>query len=56
MKQQFIPMKPIKRGYKIWAMAYSVTGYLVAFEIDTTKNPSEDIKHGLGEQVFFENY
>lgn len=31
--KQYMPMKPIKRGFKIWALACSKTGYLLNFQI-----------------------
>jgi hypothetical protein len=30
--KQYMPLKPIKRGIKIWAAACSKTGYLLQFE------------------------
>lgn len=33
--KQYMPMKPIKRGFKVWALADSASGYLINFEIYT---------------------
>jgi len=36
--KQYMPMKPFKRGFKVWALADSASGYLINFEIYTGKN------------------
>lgn len=49
--KQYLPMKPIKRGYKIWCRANSETGYLAQFqvyEIWDSKQPPDVM---LGEHV-----
>lgn len=48
--KQFMPMKPIKRGYKVWCLADSTTGFIIAFIIYTGK---EEIilNSTLGERV-----
>lgn len=33
--KQYMPLKPIKRGYKVWCLADSVTGFIIAFVIYT---------------------
>jgi hypothetical protein len=50
--KQYNPMKPIKRGYKVWCLADSQTGYIMNFEIYTGKatDNTKDIL-GLGERV-----
>ncbi|CAG9118015.1 hypothetical protein JYU34_008976 [Plutella xylostella] len=45
--KQYMPMKPIKRGYKVWARCDAKTGYLYAFEIYTGKQETLD-EAGLG--------
>ena len=35
--KQYLPSKPIKRGYKVWCLADSLTGYLYNFDIYTGK-------------------
>ena len=50
--KQYMPMKPVKRGYKVWCIADARTGYVLQFEIYTGKEiePSPD-NFGLGERV-----
>ncbi|KAJ6647307.1 PiggyBac transposable element-derived protein 4 [Pseudolycoriella hygida] len=35
--KQYMPMKPIKRGYKVWCLADAVTGFILAFIVYTGK-------------------
>lgn len=35
--KQYMPLKPIKRGYKVWCLADAVTGFIIAFIIYTGK-------------------
>ena len=28
-----MPMKPVKRGFKVWVAAYAVTGYMLHFQV-----------------------
>ncbi|KAL4083594.1 hypothetical protein QTP88_028910 [Uroleucon formosanum] len=49
--KQYMPMKPIKRGFKVWALADSASGYLINFEIYTGKNSNNLTEFGLGENV-----
>ncbi|CAG5053672.1 unnamed protein product [Parnassius apollo] len=48
--KQYMPKKPIKRGYKCWCRCDSKTGYLYQFQIYTgkTDNTAEE---GLGCRV-----
>ncbi|XP_047543240.1 piggyBac transposable element-derived protein 4-like [Vanessa atalanta] len=48
--KQYMPKKPIKRGFKIWARCDSKTGYLYQFEIYTGKGDSME-DEGLGYNV-----
>lgn len=48
--KQYMPKKPIKRGFKIWARCDSATGYLYQFEIYTGKGDSME-DEGLGYNV-----
>ena len=48
--KQYLPMKPIKRGSKVWCIADSQTGYLIDFELYTGKKDS-GTECGLGERV-----
>jgi hypothetical protein len=49
--KQYMPMKPIKRGYKAWVRSDSRTGYLYQFDIYTGKADSGAITTGLGSSV-----
>lgn len=33
--KQYMPLKPIKRGYKVWCLADAVTGFILAFIVYT---------------------
>ena len=47
--KQYLPMKPIKRGFKVWVRADSHNGYLCNFEIYTGKEDS--VETNLGAKV-----
>ncbi|XP_008212369.2 piggyBac transposable element-derived protein 4-like [Nasonia vitripennis] len=47
---QYMPMKPIKRGFKVWCLADSSTGYVVKSEVYTGK-ARDGSKNPLGERV-----
>lgn len=49
--KQYMPMKPIKRGFKVWVICCAVTGYMLAFEVYTGKDASNDSGLGLEEKV-----
>ncbi|XP_051171925.1 piggyBac transposable element-derived protein 4-like [Leptopilina boulardi] len=50
--KQYMPMKPIKRGYKVWCLCYSKTGYVLRIDIYTGKSSSTDFScDTLGERV-----
>ena len=36
--KQYLPKKPIKRGFKVWVRAESSTGYFSDFEVYTGKS------------------
>lgn len=44
-----MPLKPIKRGYKVWARTDSKTGFLFQFQFYTGKG--ETVENGLGSSV-----
>lgn len=46
-------MKPIKRGFKIWPIACSKTGYLLNFQVYQEKTESTG-ENMLGERVVLE--
>ena len=48
--KQYMSLKPMKRGIKLWCRADSITGYLCAFDVYTGKQPSR-VQHGLGYTV-----
>ena len=48
--KQYLPMKPIKRGFKVWVMADSSNGYFSRFEVYTGKTGGS-VEHGLGARV-----
>lgn len=48
--KQYMSLKPIKRGIKLWCRADSITGYLCAFDVYTGKQPSR-VQHDLGYTV-----
>ncbi|XP_039763852.1 piggyBac transposable element-derived protein 4-like [Pararge aegeria] len=53
--KQYMPKKPIKRGYKVWARCDSETGYLHQFNVYSGKCESnEDGDGGLGFKVVME--
>lgn len=48
--KQYMPMKPTKRGFKVWARTDSKSGYLYEFSIYTGKSDGTD-GVGLGSKV-----
>ncbi|KAJ0169159.1 hypothetical protein K1T71_014926 [Dendrolimus kikuchii] len=48
--KQYMPKKPIKRGFKVWARCDSNTGYLYQFEVYTGKGANME-DEGLGYNV-----
>ncbi|XP_063235868.1 piggyBac transposable element-derived protein 3-like [Bacillus rossius redtenbacheri] len=54
--KQYNPMKPIKRGYKLWSMA-DQKGYTLTFKVYQGKDEVAETEfqgHGLGERVVLE--
>lgn len=49
--KQYMPMKPVKRGYKIWTRADSATGYVFEFDVYTGKRDDKTTEVGLGGNV-----
>jgi hypothetical protein len=45
--KQYLPLKPVKRGFKVWAMADALNGYLYDFNVYTGATPSENILQDL---------
>ena len=48
--KQYLPMKPIKRGIKVWVVAESNTGYFLDLQVYVGKEGGAT-EHGLGERV-----
>lgn len=51
--KQYMPMKPVKRGFKIWALCCAITGYLLKFMVYEGKKESVE-KGSLGEKTVLE--
>lgn len=49
--KQYMPMKPVKRGFKIWVSCCAVTGYMLAFDVYTGKSADGQTTLNLGERV-----
>ena len=50
--KQYVPLKPVKRGFKVWAMADSLNGYLYDFNVYTGASGG-DRETGLGERLCY---
>ncbi|KAK3755676.1 hypothetical protein QZH41_000647 [Actinostola sp. cb2023] len=48
--KQYMPMKPIKRGIKVWMRADSISHFVCQFQVYTGR-PRGGAEHGLGERV-----
>lgn len=48
--KQYMPLKPIKRGYKVWCLADATTGFIIAFIVYTGKE-EVILNSTLGERV-----
>ena len=46
--KQYMPMKPIKRGLKVWVLGDSTNGYFIRFEVYTGKGEIQTRQIGLG--------
>ena len=51
--KQYLPMKPVKRGFKVWVAADSSNGYFLDVQVYVGKE-SEAAEYGLGERVVLE--
>jgi len=49
--KQYMPMKPVKRGYKLWIRADAATGYVYHFQVYTGRNDSDAGGVGLAARV-----
>ena len=52
--KQYLPPKPIKRGYKVWRLCDSVTGYLFNYQIYSVEEEIDEKRIPLGERVVFD--
>ena len=52
--KQYLPLKPIKRGYKVWCLCYPITAYLFNYQIYLGKEETSGKEIPLGELVVFE--
>lgn len=48
--KQYMPLKPVKRGIKVWAAADAVSGYMSGFNVYTGKDDGPS-GTGLGLRV-----
>ena len=59
---QYLPAKPIKRGYTIWCLCESIIGSLFNFRVylrkeEVTQNETHLGDHNFeGKQLYFDNY
>ena len=44
--KQYLPMKPIKRGFKVWVRANSSNGFISDLDVYTGKDGSATANHG----------
>lgn len=51
--KQYMPMKPVKRGFKIWSFCCAITGYLLKFMVYEGKKESKETG-SLGEKTVLE--
>jgi hypothetical protein len=51
--KQYLPLKPIKRGYKVWCLCDSVTGYLFNYKMYLGKEADSEKETLLTERVVF---
>jgi len=49
--KQFVPLKPIKRGIKVWECADASNGYVCNLQVYTGKQDGGITEHGLGYRV-----
>ena len=49
--KQYMPLKPTKRGYKVWCICDSHNGYMCKFEVYTGGSSNDSNDMGLGPSV-----
>ena len=47
--KQYVPLKPVRRGFKVWERADSITGYICDFAVYTGKEG--EVERDLGGKV-----
>ena len=52
--KQYLPLKPIKRGYKVWCLCDPITDYLFNYQIYLGKEETSGKEIPLGEGVVFD--
>ena len=52
--KQYLPLKPIKRGYNGWCLCDPITGYLFNYQIYLGKEETNGKEIPLGERVVFD--
>ena len=52
--KQYLPLKPIKIGYKVWCLCNPITGYLFNYQIYLEKEETSGKEILLGERVVFD--
>ena len=52
--KQYLPLKSIKRGYKVWCLCYPITAYLFNYQIYLGKEETSGKEILLGERVVFD--
>ena len=52
--KQYLPLKPIRRGYKVWCLCDPITAYLFNYQIDLGKEETSGKEIPLGERVVFD--
>ena len=55
--KQYVPKKPIRRGFKVWVVADSENGYFLDMDVYVGR-PSDGVRieHGLGARVILRNF
>lgn len=51
--KQYLPLKPTKRGFKMWVVADSTNGYFMDMQVYTGREGTVT-EYGLGERVVLE--
>ena len=49
--KQHMPLKPVKRGIKVWECADSLNGFVCDLEVYTRKQRNGNLEQGLGHRI-----